>query len=294
MANKFCPKCSKNLPEGAEFCPKCGAKVKEIAKTSPRIENFSVSEVILSEMLANVRIAPIEGSYVRVTVEGDEETKQATKLEASGQSLKISAPIPFDDRQQSGFGYSEGSFVGGNVVISSTMMGTGSVNGQLIVNGRHVDMKRIIRITVEVPLETTVKVGKLLGKADIGDTEGDLIINISGITNIKAGKVKNLNISAGGATDIDVAAVDGNIDVRLSGAGNVRISGGKAHTFYVSVSGAGDVTFNGTADMAEMHVSGAGDIYLNECLSAPHKHQSGCGSIRVGHAPKATDSSTNW
>jgi hypothetical protein len=295
MPDKFCPKCGNKLPDGAEFCPKCGTKVKEVVITPSRTEKFPVTEVILSEMLANVRVVTKAVSAVSVTIEGDEETKQAAKLEVSGQSLKISAPLPFYDGERlAGFG-SGSSFVSGSIFMSGSMSGMSIINGQ-VVNGRPVDMKRIIHVIVEVPLGTTVKVGKLIGQATIGDIEGDLVINANGSTTVKAGKVKNLSISISGSADVDITSVNGTVEAQVSGSGDVRILGGEAKAFNATVSGSGDITFNGVAETANMGASGSGDIYLAECLSTPNKRESGNGEVRVGRAPtpKAGKGFSDW
>jgi len=287
MSEKFCPHCGQSVDPKATFCSNCGKKVKVVQKTPARTEQFTVTEVIVSEMLANVRITPAGGNQVKVTIDGDEETKVSAKLQVSGSSLKISAPFPFAE------GSSSPNMFGNSFVFTGGS-GISSINGQIFVNGKAVDMDRKITIEVEVPTGTTIKVGKLVGKAKIGDTMGNLTVNIQGTTEVEAGKVKNLSVSISGSGAAQVAQVSGNIDAEISGSGVVAVDGGNANSFSASVSGSGSVTFNGTAQTADLGVSGSGNIYLAECLTAARKRKSGSGRVRVGKEPKSDQGFNDW
>lgn len=298
----LCPSCRNDLIKGANFCPTCGAdQTKFLEPTPPRVEKHPASTVILSEMLANVEVVPYDGQYVRVTIEGDEATKQAAVLELANDTIMISAPLPFKTGR--GTGRHSGGFLAGSVnVVSNFIGGTSSsgtswVNGQLYVDNQAVDMSRTIQVVVEVPIGTTVKVGKLIGLANIGDINGDLEVKISGITEIQAGMIKNLQVKISGSGNVIVQQVNGIVSARINGSGNIAINSGYSTSFTTTVSGSGNVNFGGVAEKADMSVSGSGDIYLGECLTTPIKSKSGSGHISVGKAPQAQKGSekfSNW
>ena len=300
----LCSNCGNDLIKGANFCPMCGAdQTKFLEPTPPRVEKFPASSIVLSQMLANVEVVPYDGEYVRVTITGDEATKQAAALELSDDTVMISAPLPF----MTGSGSSKrggGFFSGGGIVISNFISsvsmsnsGTSWINGQLFVDNQAVDMSRIIQVVVEVPVGTMVKVGKLIGSANIGNTNGDLEVKLSGTTKVQADTIRNLQAKISGSGDVAVQQVYGNISVRISGSGNITINGGHSPSFTASISGSGAVSFNGVAEKADMSVSGSGDIYLRECLTIPSKSKSGSGRISVGKAPqdqKGSERFSNW
>lgn len=296
----FCAKCGGKVPEGAKFCPVCGARQRpQLEPTPGRVETFSVTEVIISEMLASVDVVPTDRNDVQVTIGGDEAMKRKARLDVAGSALKISCELPFVDGGSRNFGRRMGgSFVGGSVVIggmtsSVVVSGTSIINGVVYVDGQEVDMDRKLKITVEVPKGTTIKVGKLLGKAFVGDTEGDLIIKIAGVTEVVAGKVKNATIRISGSGSAHIREAKGAVQARISGSGKVTIDGGTSESLNASISGSGSIQHGGTAKTAQLDISGSGSIYLQECLTAPVKSKTGSGHITVACAPRG-DAFSDW
>ena len=280
----YCPNCGTEVATSSKFCHQCGANIKaRLEPTPPRVEKFAVSEVILSRMLANVKVTVGNVRGVKVTIEGDEEIKQNAMLETSGNALKISAPLAF----RNGTLYTgDESGYSGNISIR---------NGQVSIDGSPIDMERTLLVEVEVPKGTTIKAGKVIGKSYIGDTEGDLYVRVAGTGSVSAGRVKSANLRISGSGDLNIRRVNGRVDARVSGAGNINIEGGYASKYSASVSGAGNVNFQGVAEEADLSISGMGNIYLAECKTAPNKSKSGMGSIRVGRAPSSESAGfDNW
>ena len=299
----FCSECSVAVPEGAKFCPACGAHQKpQLEPTPARVEEFDqITEVIISGMLATAKVVPADRRKVQVTVSGDEEMKHKVQLDVAGPALKISCELPFVGGGARSTGTRMGgSFVGGGVfvggVVSSvSISGTSIINGVVCVNGRTVDMDRQIEVVVEVPKGTTVKVGKLLGKAVIGDTEGDLELKISGMTEVSAGRVRGAAIRISGSGDARIREASGAVQARISGSGSVFIDGGTSESLTASISGSGSIHHGGTAKTARLDVSGSGSIHLIECLSTPSRSKSGSGRIVVSRSPRGpADSFADW
>jgi len=290
-----CSECGKQVPEGAAFCPACGAHQRpQLEPTPPRVESFDVTEVVISEMLATVEVVPADRDNVQVTIGGDEGMKGKALLDVAGPALKISCELPFvgGSSRRSGRRAVGSAFIGG-VVISGMSSGvcfssgTSIVNGVVCINGCEVDMGREIQVTVEVPKGTTIKVGKLLGKAVIGDTDGDLEVRIKGVTKVSAGKVRNVAIRISGSGSVRIREATGAIQARISGSGNVVVDGGTCESLNASISGSGAIHHGGTARAAQLDVSGSGNIHLSECLSTPGKSKSGSGRITVSRVPRS-------
>jgi len=298
----YCSKCGKPVPKGAVFCPSCGARQRpQLEPTPPRVETFRATEVVISEMLATVMVVPANRSNVQVTIGGDEEMKRKARVDVAGSALKISCELPFVDgssRKSSRRG--GGAFVGGSVVIggmssSVCFSGTSIINGVVYINGREVDMDRELKVTVEVPKGTTIKVGKLLGKAVIGDTEGNLVVKIKGVTVISAGKVRDVAIRISGSGSARIREATGAVQARISGSGSVVVDGGTCESLNASISGSGSIHHGGAAKTAQLDVSGSGNIHLRKCLSAPTKSRSGSGRIIVSQAPRgAANAFSDW
>lgn len=302
-----CKSCQQEIPRNSKFCPECGRPQEKQKTTSPRVEVFSTSEVIISEMLADVQVNSSDRDDVQVTISGDEEIKNTARLELSGSTLKISADLPFKEGGTGGLGgkfnrifssssisITRGSVIstGGGINIVNDQINI--VNDQIIINGRAVDTERKIFVTVEVPKGTTIKVGKLFGKAVIGDTEGDLHVKAKGSTRVNAGKIQSLYLDISGSADVRINEVSGDVEVVVSGSGDVDIRGGHSKSFNVRVSGSGDVKHRGVSDAANLRVSGSGDITLGECLSVPVKSVSGSGDINIHKAPVSRGFDNDW
>lgn len=291
-----CANCKANLGVGSKFCSNCGHEVKKsLKKTEARLLtiNESLSEIIISEMLADVTIKPVNTKTVSVTITGDEETKKLFKAEVRSGVVKIFAPLPFENgasnnKSFSGFGnifVNSGSIISGNSFSDSQMM----------INGRSVDMARKIQVLIEVPYGISIKVGKLIGTCQIGDVNGSLTTNISGITKINSGQVSNLFVDISGNGSVVVSKVNGGkIEADVSGNGKVVINSGKATSFKVGTSGNGSVKFDGITDSAEMNVSGNGNISLQESKGKVTKRKSGNGSIYVQKEPRDNSGFNDW
>ena len=286
---KNCQRCGKEIADNAMFCPECGAKIINTTKTPPRIESFGndINKVDINQMLAKVQIIPSATGLVTVIIDGDEEIKVTADVGVTRRVLKISAPYPFigEDAPSSASGH---NIFGGNIFNSVMSSGMSIVNDRVMVNGRTVDMNRLITVTVAVPVGATIRIDKLLGAAQIGDIQGDLDCAIQSKTIIAAGQVKNLTVSISGQGEVQVTEASGLIDANINGAGKVRVSKGKVTSFNAIVSGAGNISFLGVADTSHMRVSGMGNIYLTECLSVPQKQVSGLGEIIVERAPSSS------
>jgi hypothetical protein len=119
------------------------------------------------------------------------------------------------------------------------------------------------------------------GKTTIGDVAGDLRIEIAGAGHVAAhnaasvradiagsgdaafGTVANgVNVEIAGAGDFSALRVNGPVKVDIAGSGTVKIADGYANPLHVSIIGAGDLYFGGTAVDPHISAMGSGDVHI--------------------------------
>lgn len=110
-----------------------------------------------------------------------------------------------------------------------------------------------------------------------------LDLNLSGAGHVRAARARQgLDAQLSGAGGVRVDAVEGPVSARVSGVGQVKVAGGHATLLRASVSGIGQVEFEGVADELDATISGLGKIRVNEVTGRVSKSVSGGGSIWVG------------
>lgn len=116
------------------------------------------------------------------------------------------------------------------------------------------------RIDISVPsLETVDLSGS--GDIEIHDLKGDIFeYSVAGSGDLTVGgKVDELEIKVSGSGDVDARELEAaEVYVRVSGSGDVRVFA--TESFDGRVSGSGDITFYGDPEHVSRHVSGSGDI----------------------------------
>lgn len=114
-----------------------------------------------------------------------------------------------------------------------------------------------------------------------------LDVRLSGAANIRATKVREGGLDAhlSGAGGVQIADVRGPVEARVSGVGQIEVDGGRASKLRASVSGIGQVEFEGSADDLDATISGLGSIRVKEVTGQVTKSVSGGGSVRVGNRP---------
>lgn len=114
-----------------------------------------------------------------------------------------------------------------------------------------------------------------------------LDVRLSGAANIRATRVREGGVDAhlSGAGGVQIADVRGPVEARVSGVGQIEVDGGRASMLRASVSGIGQVQFDGSAEDLDATISGLGSIRVKEVTGQVTKSVSGGGSVRVGNRP---------
>lgn len=101
------------------------------------------------------------------------------------------------------------------------------------------------------------------GDLTVGAVSGALSVSISGAGAIKTGAVGGpTSVALSGFGSASIASVSGPVSIQVSGAGDVDIAGGHTPSLDVSVSGMGNVRFDGVADRRQVNTSGMGKVEI--------------------------------
>jgi hypothetical protein len=141
-----------------------------------------------------------------------------------------------------------------------------------------------------VPMRTPTAIDAgLFGTYEVGDIEGPLQVRMRGGGNVTAGGMGTTRVSIHGAGDVEISSVKGSLlEVAIQGTGHVTVRDGQVDHLDVTVQGTGDAVYDGSAGHANLSVMGAGDIRVNQVTESLTDRSMGSGRIRV-HAPPRRD-----
>ena len=129
------------------------------------------------------------------------------------------------------------------------------------------------------------------GAVDVGSSgSGDIMVgtsrsldaSLAGSGSLTAGGTGRLDVSIAGSGGAMVAAVDGDVDIAISGSGEVAIRRGRAPNLDISIAGSGDIDFGGVAGDVSVSIAGAGDVRIAEATGTVSRSVVGSGDIRIG------------
>lgn len=119
------------------------------------------------------------------------------------------------------------------------------------------------------------------GDALVG-TSDRLKIGIGGSGSVRAGATRDLDIGIGGSGDVEVAGVNGPVELGVAGSGDLLVRGGRAPRMDISVAGSGDVEFRGTVGDLSVSIAGSGDVRVHEVTGRVSRAILGSGYISIG------------
>jgi len=105
---------------------------------------------------------------------------------------------------------------------------------------------------------------------------------LSGVTNIHATKVADLEVSLSGTGGLTLNELTGPMEAHVSGAGHVKVLQGNAGAVRANISGVGGIDFGGQAQSLDAQVSGIGGIRVKSVTGAVTKQVSGIGHVTIG------------
>ncbi len=250
---------------------------KPPGKQSKIEKNFPAMPLVVSRLggfITEIKVGTA-GSGIAVSMTGPSEIVEVTNLDEIDGKLHIYGP-------SSKFNSRNITVVTGGKIVQTNNFDSDSWpdSSTIVVDGVMIRGSEPARLTIQVPLGTSIEATGQLGDISIGDTHGQLIIDNEGSGNARIGKVTSAEIKISGSGDIVVAEVgEGTLVVNLSGSGDVTIATGEVQAANITSSGSGDVTFGGKVGVGNYSSSGSGDISIASTSKISLQSSSGSGDI---------------
>ncbi len=120
----------------------------------------------------------------------------------------------------------------------------------------------------------------------VGNLEASKLSNVSyhnsGVGDIDIGTVHNFKYEGSGASDVHLKMVTGDVSIRTSGAGDIKIERGNLEHFVINTSGVGDIQAEGvTTNELDCSLSGHGNVIIGRVLGASREKVSMLSSLRI-------------
>jgi hypothetical protein len=128
-----------------------------------------------------------------------------------------------------------------------------------------------LTLVLEVPVKTAIDIAEH-GSTNyhLGDIGGTLQLALGGSGDVEASHSSNLSIVSSGSGDVEVAAIDGAVEGKLSGSGNLSL--GKtlpgANGLQFVSTGSGNITIRQANGPLQAKLSGSGNLTVNEIETA--------------------------
>ena len=136
----------------------------------------------------------------------------------------------------------------------------------------------IVKITV--PKGADLNVDGLVGDAAIGDTMGPVRFEAAAST-ARIGRIGSAKLSFAGSGKIDIAEVDGPLDLDIAGSGKVHV--GKSKRVKADIAGAGDAQFGDIDGGLHLDIAGSGDVVANSVNGPVKISIAGSGSVKIAN-----------
>lgn len=276
----FCPICGTERSQNANFCHNCGYDLRNLnaaasqpTKVTKTFELERPVQVWVDKMLATVKVEEYYGTTVQISITGLEAEVSQFETELSDDAtLYLRCEIPVITWQKSPW----------------KQDGIYSVNGTTYYYGCAVDVEKMLDVKVKIPAGTSLRLSNLVGKANIGDLSSSMVLRIENEAVIQAGKSPNVTLRRQGSGS---AHVEAGGKVKVTGSGSADFSIDFAREVSVDCSGSGTTTFKLVTGDLNVDISGSGDVEIEEANTEETTlRTSASGSIRVrsGHAKSLT------
>lgn len=135
-------------------------------------------------------------------------------------------------------------------------------------------------VKLMVPKGAELNIEDMVGDATIGDTYGPLRFEAAA-TKARIGKVSSAKVSMDGTGRIDIAEVDGPLDLDIAGSGKVTV--GPAQRVKADIAGAGDAALGPIAGPLDLDIAGSGDVTAASVKGPVHVDIAGSGSVKIAN-----------
>jgi hypothetical protein len=232
---------------------------------------FTVDRVLLDGVVGIVDIQPVAGEVTLVEVHTPKDYKDLLQISAVGPTLKITG-------LKSHASYSSQVTVGS---VTNVVAGSGSIGVVRIGNSGNITSDPPLRLSISLAAGRDVEFKGLTGDVTIGAIAGAVRGEASGVYHINAQALTGISLQLDGSGTLDVANVQGPVQLRVAGSSQANIRGGKIGDLSVIASGASGVQIDALADTAKVEASGASEVSLLGSRTPPQLKSSGAATISV-------------
>lgn len=297
---------SKIIIDGQEIdleAAKKAAKDKaKNTKRKERRETFIGDMIDISDLCADIEIQPAtDGKKITITVNGPEDVVDSLTITEENDVVVVSGGNTGNKItvQNVSLGNNLG-FVGDNIVCSNIEniiggrlnqvssygnFGGGmtviSGGGNVVINTGDNEAKLALKIIV--PLYTEVSLTDITGYTVIGDIQGDLYLDLSGVdSSVVATSVHRLKLDASGQCKVHVNKITDSANLDISGHAKVDLLNGSLDQLIIDASGMCEVNAQTTVKNAKVNASGMCTVRVKKVTGRCRKKSSGMSHISIG------------
>lgn len=272
------------IPALAGILPVSAAAPAATAPVRPIDQTFQVRRVHLDDLIAVVEVVTVaQPGPVRVQINGKPDFLKEIRILAVGDEVLVRQDVKEDE-----------AWFPWNMFNKWSQ------------DRRSEDLRVRITAPVGTPLEVEDMIGQLTGgdldapvqlgghalEARIGRVQSAKV-DISGAGDIRIASVKEtFGVDIAGAAEVHVGQASGPVSVDIAGSGEVTVDSGRATSFDVEISGAGEVTFLGDVVNPNIEINGSGTVTVGSYTGNLRQDINGSGDFvvknRGGSQPQAS------
>jgi uncharacterized protein YaiE (UPF0345 family) len=134
-------------------------------------------------------------------------------------------------------------------------------------------------VLLTIPKGTRVDVEDVIGRATIGNTEGEMHYSSAGSTHSTIGNVSEAHISLAGSGKITVGNVAGALEAETAGSGDIKT--GDAGKVDADIAGSGSILVGRIAGPLRVDIAGSGDFTAASVNGPVDTDIAGSGSVTI-------------
>ncbi|MGC9953829.1 MAG: DUF2807 domain-containing protein [Rhizomicrobium sp.] len=134
-------------------------------------------------------------------------------------------------------------------------------------------------IVLTIAKGTRVDVNDVIGKATIGNTEGEMRFSSAGSTESTIGNVSEAHISLTGSGKVTVGNVAGTLTAETAGSGDIKV--GNAGKADADIAGSGSILVGRIAGPLKVDIAGSGDFTAASVNGPTDVDIAGSGSVSI-------------
>lgn len=243
--------------------------------------SFRASELTIRDITAHIDIEPHEKDVIEVTISGKTTDCDTVKIsEASGKLFMDRENNPMhtfkktepekkqsDKKEKHGLIKSIKDFL-------ATPISLPKISIEIATLSRP-------SVKIKVPKNIPITITNTDGELHVGNTEGDVHLDLDTMFEANLGKVANTSISSSGDGDINVSEINGTLAATLNGYGDVNVESGIVSDLKIEANNGGNFEFKGMASSANLEINDDGSISIGRIVGNLITSLNGYGDLEI-------------